>query len=368
MSKRYLYSDDFYKDFGEQPELLEINIGQHLLPLVEGDNKKGPLLKAIQEVRNKCDAEFGLLLPKIRIRDSMWIEPDEYAIILSGNEVAKGTVKIGCYHCIDTGSVRTPIENNLWEKTKEPAFGMDAYIIPESEKEKFRDAGYLFVPPENVIREHFYQIIRANITKILNQSMVNELVEKVRNINPDVITDVFISKRFSISNMKIVLNRLLEEGISIRDMNTILETVADYLDEVKKPLVLAEKVRERLAAGFLKDYAEDGKNLHVFRLPLNISNTLVDKLYYPESKIDKPYLALDPADRKKLIDAISKCCSWFTEHVLTPVFICVSNLRLSFADFVHGYMPDAYVISDLEMYAAKDLVTVTVEGEVEVDD
>ena len=131
---------------------------------------------------------------------------------------------------------------------------------------------------------------------------------------------------------------------------------------------MAEKVRERLAPCFIKEYSKDGKNLHVFEISKSVSENLVEHLYFPESKVENAYLALDPIDRKKLFDGISRSCSWFIVHNLPPVFACVSQLRPYLANYLHGDMPGVHVISDLELYAAKKLVTVTAEGEVEFDD
>ena len=363
-----MYYDENYMDLGAQPDVLEIKIGYKLIPLIKDEDKQGPLIKDMSWLRNKLDDEYGLVLPKVRIRDSIDLEPEEYAIFLNGTEVAKSTVKLGYYVCLDTGSVRNPLDNTKWEKTKEPAYGMGGYIIPENEVEKAKDAGYVCVHPEKIIREHFHEIIKQNITKILNQSMVNELVEKVRKINPDVITDVFFTQRFSISKMKILLNRLLEERVSIRDMNTILETIADYLEEEKKPLLLAEKVRERLAPGFIKEYEDENNIIHVFRLSQSFSEYLADHVYYPESKVDKPYLAIDPSDRKRLYESINKCASLAAEQDFPIVFVCVSTIRVLFSDYVREVYPSAHVISDMELCPIKDDLNITVEKEVDFED
>ena len=363
-----MYYDENYMDLGAQPDVLEIKIGYKLIPLIKDEDKQGPLIKDMSWLRNKLDDEYGLVLPKVRIRDSIDLEPEEYAIFLNGTEVAKSTVKLGYYVCLDTGSVRNPLDNTKWEKTKEPAYGIGGYIIPENEVEKAKDAGYVCVHPEKIIREHFHEIIKQNITKILNQSMVNELVEKVRKINPDVITDVFFTQRFSISKMKILLNRLLEERVSIRDMNTILETIADYLEEEKKPLLLAEKVRERLALSFIKECVDKNNNLHLFRLEKGLEDYLAEHVYYPESKVDKPYLALDPQDRKRLVESLRKCMSLANEQDFTPVFVCVALNRPFFSDFVREYFYYAYVISDMEICLVKDAFNITVEKEVDFED
>lgn len=370
MSKEtQMFYEGTYTDFGAQPDLLEINIGSNLLPLVaDEEEKQGPLVEELLWLRNKLDDEFGLVLPKVRVRDSSYLEPDEYAIFLSGNEVAKSSVRLGHYLCLDTGSVRNPLDTTKWEKTKDPAYDMDGFIIPESEAEMAKEAGYVCASPEKIIRVHLYESIRKNITRILNQSMVNELVEKVRKINPDVITDLFFTHKLSISNMKIILNRLLEEDVSIRDMNTILETTADYIGEAETPLQLAEKIRERLAPGFIKEYVNEKNCLHVFRLNQGLGEYLSDHVFYPKSKVDKPYLALDPSDRNRLIRSLTKCASLAAEQDFKPVFVCVSSLRPLVSDFVRENFPRTYVFSDKELLTVKKDINFTVEKEVDFED
>ena len=370
MSKEtQMFYEGTYTDFGAQPDLLEINIGSNLLPLVaDEEEKQGPLVEELLWLRNKLDDEFGLLLPKVRVKDSSYLEPDEYAIFLSGNEFAKSSVRLGHYLCLDTGSVRNPLDTTKWEKTKDPAYDMEGFIIPESEVENAKEAGYVCAAPEKTIRVHLYETIKKNITKILNQSMVNELVEKVRKINPDVITDVFFTRRLSISKMKTILNRLLEEYVSIRDMNTILETIADYLEEEETPLLMAEKVRERLAPGFIKEFVDKNNNLRVFRFSQSLSEYLSDHVCYPKSKVDRPYLALDPSDRNRLIRSLTKCLELSNEQDFTPVFVCVSSLRPLVSDFVRENFPLTYVFSDKELLTVKKDINFTVEKEVDFED
>ena len=367
--KTQKYKEENYKDFGAQPDLLEIKLGCNLISLAEEeDDKRSPLLEEIIWLRNQLDDELGLVLPMVRVRDSIFLKPDEYSLFLNGTEVAKSSVKIGYYLCMDTGSVSNPLDTMKLEKTKDAAYGMDGFLISEKEVEKARKAGYVCASPEKIIRVHLYEIIEKNITKILNQSMVNELVEKVRKINPDVITDVFFTQRFSISKLKTLLNRLLEEYVSIRDMNTILETIADYLEEEQNPLLLAEKVRERLAPGFIKEYVDEKNYLHVFRLNQGLGEYLSDHVFYPKSKVDKPYLALDPSDRNRLIRSLTKCASLAAEQDFKPVFVCVSSLRPLVSDFVRENFPRTYVFSDKELLTVKKDINFTVEKEVDFED
>lgn len=206
---------------------------------------------------------------------------------------------------LDTGSVKTPLEFGLWEKTKDPAFEIDCFLIPEEEESKYSGAGYVCVPPERIIGTHLTEIIRKNRTRILNQNLVNTLVEKVRKQNPDVISDVFFYHQFPMSSMKILLNHLLEEEVSIRDMNTILETLADNLQDNTRLSDLVDKVREHLSYSFISNYADENKVLHVIRVSEKIANLLADKAYYPPLKEEFPYAALEPSDKRKIINSFS---------------------------------------------------------------
>lgn len=221
--KPRIYDEEIYTNFGEQPYPFEIQIGYSLIPL-EDKNRESNLQREITYCRNQIDAEYGLPVPTVHIRDNMCLDPYEYSILFNGVEVGKSSVRLGYQLCMDTGSVTTQLDSSFCDKTKDPAFWLDAFYVSDEDVGKYKAAGYVCVPPEKVIGTHLCEIIRKYRTRVLNQNLVNTLVEKVRKQNPDVISDVFFYHQFPMSSMKLLLNHLLEEEISIRDMNTILLT------------------------------------------------------------------------------------------------------------------------------------------------
>lgn len=245
---------------------------------------------------------------------------------------------------------------------------MDAFFVSDEEAEKYKSTGYICVLPAKVIGTHLCEIIRKKRSRILNQNLVITLVEKVRIQNPDVISDVFFYHQFSMSDMKILLNFLLEEEVSIRDMNTILETLADNLQDCSPIYELVEKVREHLSYSFIQNYVDENKVLHVFKVSEKISQILVDKAYFPKTKAELPYAALAPEDRRNILKSFSNSVTWFSERNLLPVLVCVSDVRRLVFTVLHREIPGVRVVSDKELLALGNDITIELEGEGSIDD
>lgn len=356
-----------YLNFGEQPNLFCIQLGYEFVPLV--DEKKGaPLLDKITKYRKQVDEEYGLFLPPIRIVDNMSLKPSEYAILFNGIEVGRGDIPKGYCYCLDTGEVKTPLNCDSWIKTKDPAFEMEAFLVPKERIKEYRDAGYVCARSEQIISVHLYEIIRKFRTRILNQNMVNSLLDKVCKINPDVITDVFFTNKFDTSDMKLLLNSLLAEDVSIRDMNTILEAIADNIKDERNPIKLAEKVRERLAYSFISQYADENKCVHVIRFSKSSSVFLAEKLYLPQEKNEIPYFAFQPKDRRLFIEKICDGLSTMNKKGLYPLFIIESPLRLALFEALRFEMPGVRVISDREIFFLDNKLSLEIEAEIKLDE
>ena len=360
-----IYDEKYYRNFGEQPNPLELQLGYGLIPLVDQE-LKAPLLEEISYVRNQIDGEYGLPLPKVRIRDNMCLEAYEYKILLHGVEVG-GYEKCNPHYvmCLDTGAVTEEISG---EKTRDPAFDIDAVIIPYSEKDEAQSRGYVIPEWPVVIRCHLYKIIRKNITKFLDQSMVNTLINKIRFQNPVVIDDIFFKHDFSTSDLKLILNWLLEEGVSIRDMNTILETIADNLKDKKKPVELMEKVREKLAYPIILNLAED-KRVHVLRISQTLCDFLTDHIVTPKSRTEVPYFLLESCDAKRFDSELGKKMKYISDKGYRPVFITASSLRTPLSNWVcHRLKCEcAYCITDVEATEVYKDFDFSVEGELELN-
>ena len=360
------FEKNLYTCFGEEPDLFEVHIGSGLSPLLNvSDGKNDSILeKGILRCRKQIDENYGLLVPEIHIYENETLLPYEYAFFFRGTQIIKHSVKTGYHLCMDAGNVTTPLNIDKWEKTIDPAFEVDGFFIPDSEVKRYKKAGYVCASHEKIIRVHLCEIIRKYRTKILDQCMVNNLVEKVRRINPDVVSDVFFMNGFQTSELKLILNRLLDEEVSIRDMNTILETIADYHPDKLKPYELAEKVRQSLAISFISKYAEEDKTLHLIKVSQSVSEKIAESAYYPDSKIDLPYCAFDPPLRKKFLTAAGAALARMTDMYHQPILLCASSVRLLLAGALHYVMPGVRVISDLELCALKEKYHIKIEGEV----
>ena len=363
--KPRIYDDEIYTDFGEQASPLELQIGYALMPLVD-EQKDSPLLNEIRYLRNEIDAEYGLPLPLVRIRDNLCLEPCEYRILLHGTDVGGfNDLRLGHVLCLDTGSVTGELSG---EKSKEPAFGMDGILVTEDMADEAKRLGYAVVDPSRIIKVHLSEIIKKNITKFLNQCMVNTLINKVRDTNPDVIDDVFFMHHYSTADFKTILNWLLEECVSIRDMNSILEALADNYDYKMKPVEFLDKVRDKIAWQFVSKLADKDKVIHVIRVSKSLSEALSERIYNPQSKTELPYYAFEPAEIKVFETEISEKAHRMTDKGYEPVFLIVSGLRTALSNTVRTRLGNWTFISDRELLSVNKDYSVAVEEELEVDE
>ena len=366
-----IYDKEIEEYYCEDVGDLEVKIGRDLIPLAYKETN-GDLLERISKARQEASDTTGIPIPKIRIRDACKpeLEKYEYAILLRGAEVGRWTIKKKHTLYIVTDEDMLPEIRPSWEKTKEPAFGLDAYYIPDEEAASMKsETGFFSVSPSVVISTHLREIIVSNRNKFLNHYYVGQLVENVRRKNPELVSDLFIIRKFTITDLKLILNRLILEKVPINDMNTILETVADYLKDEDRPIQLAEKVRERLSLVNLQQYADEKKVLHVIKISQSASEILAEHSYYPEQRAEMPYVALDSVDIKKFRKAIEKYVDIMTtEKGQLPIFLCVSAIRLPLAGYFERLGLKVICVSDKEIYALNHVLDVEVEGELSFDE
>ena len=364
-----IYDKEIEEYYCEDVGILEIKIGIGLVPLCDKADKNDDFLELIAKTREEASEMTGIPIPKIRIRDSKELENYEYVILFREAEVGRWTFKKNHTLFIGTEESSSFEINSSWEKTKEPAFGVEAYFVPEEEVAGLEhQPGLISVSPSVVISTHLKEIILQHRNSFLNHYYVNRLIENVRKTNPDLVSEVILNRKFSITDLKIILNRLISERVPIKDMNTILETVADYLNDIDKPLELAEKVRERLSLVNLQQYATQKKVLHLIRISQSTSETLAENIYFPTAKVEIPYFILEPADSKKIRNAIEKSIELMRGKGFIPIFLCVSSIRLGLASYLERYFPSAVAVSDMDIYALNNALNIEIEGEVSLDE
>ena len=327
---------------------LSLELGYALIPLV--DKEKGAeLLERISRIRTEARHDIGLDIPKIRIQDNMTLEPNDYSFKIEGIEAGHATVRLGYVMCMDTGAVTDHLEG---EKTKDPAFGMDAIWLPEDRRSEAESAGYVVVDPPTIISTHITEIIRSHAAELMNREAVSVILETVKKKNSVLVSEVLDTAKLSHGVIEKVLQNLLEEKVSIRNYVKILETMANYASVSHNNVwILTQKVREALGLQICMQYADEDKKLRVMRLSQELSEMINQFAYYPEDG-SKPYVAFGPAERRRWITAVSGSLAKVSQMGSMPIILCVSSVRQLVRSALEREQPGVVVISDMEMYAA----------------
>lgn len=326
---------------------LSLELGYALIPLV--DKEKGAeLLERISRIRVEARHDIGLDIPKIHIQDNMTLEPNDYSFKIAGIEAGHSSVRVGYVMCLDTGAVTEALEG---EKTKDPAFGMDAIWLPEDRRSEAEGAGYVIVDPPTIISTHITEIIRAHAADLLDRQAVSVILDTVKQKNPVLVSEVLDTAKISYGTIEKVLQNLLEERVSIRNYVRILETMANYAQVSRNVWDMTQKVRDALGLQICMQYADDNKKLHVMKLSQELSELIAEHAFYPEDG-GKPYVAFDPVDRRRWVKAVSTSLAKVSQLGYQPVIITVSSVRQLVRSSLEREMPGIAVISDTEMYSA----------------
>jgi flagellar biosynthesis protein FlhA len=228
---------------------VELEIGYNLIPLVDV-NQQGDLLSRITQIRKQCALEIGVIIPPVRIRDNIQLKPNEYIIMIKGNEVARNTLVLGSHLALNPGSEESDIKGI---RVKEPAFGIPAIWVKGDDKEKAELLGLTIVAPVAVLATHLAEILKTHSDQIITRQDVHELIEGLKKEQPALVQEL-IPTVLSVGAIDKVLTNLLSERVSIRDLGTILETMAEHIHETKDLDLLTEHVRQalgrRIAAQF----------------------------------------------------------------------------------------------------------------------
>ena len=347
----------------EKPEPIEplsLELGYALIPLVNKE-KGAELLERITRIRREAKLDMGFVIPPIRIQDNMTLNPNDYVFKIKGIEAGHAHIMLNYYMCMDTGSVIRPLKG---EKTKDPAFGMDAIWVPEEQRQEAEDAGYVVVDPPTVIATHITELIRANAAKMLGTQEVATIIDAVKEKNRVLVEEIMDTDKFTYRQIQKVLQNLLEENVSIRDIVTILETLANFANLSREPWILTEKVREALGLQICLQYANpDDKKLHVILLSEDLAKVVDENAVYSDGSM--PYVAFDPPDRRMWLSCVSSALARVKDKGYQPVILCASKIRQLVKSSIEREMPGVVVLSEAEILAAGRNVSVDVVDKIE---
>jgi flagellar biosynthesis protein FlhA len=322
-------------------EMLELTLGYQLIKLADS-NQGGDLLERIRSMRRKIASDFGFLMPQVRIRDNLHLQPQQYQILLKGISIGEGEIQPDKFLAMDSGMATGEIEG---EKTKEPAFGLDALWIYPSDKEDAIINGYTVVDPATVISTHMSELVKRNAEDLLTRQEVQTLVDKIKDSFPVIVGDVL--KVASIGLLQRVLKALLHEKIPLKDMLTILETIADIAEFTKNVELITEQVRAKLSRVITQMYAgEDG----VIRLLTFDTNTEQLLLQKSQDKDGIRNLMLNVGEINALIQATSTKAAEILQKGVSPVIIIVDpQLRRGVSEIFERFSLDVVTLSHAEI-------------------
>lgn len=321
-------------------DAMELEMGYSLIPLVDA-SQGGDLLDRVIMIRRQCALEMGLVLPPIRMRDNMQLKPNSYVIKIKGVEVANGILMVDHYLAMSSGLEDQTIEGI---DTVEPAFGLPAKWIPAHLKEAAEMAGYTVVDPPSVIATHLTEVIKSHAHEILGRQDVKTLIDNIKQNFPAVV-DELMPDLLSIGEVQKILANLLKERVSIRDLVSILETMADYARVTKDVDMLTEYVRQALARQISKQYGSQ-ETLNVITLDPAVEQLLRDSLQQTEHG---SFLALDPQKAQELYQQLQQVVERAGHLGYQPIVLCAPVVRIFFKRLTERFMPNLVVLSYNEL-------------------
>jgi len=320
---------------------MELELGYSLVPLVDA-SQGGDLLDRVVMIRRQCALDLGIVVPPIRMRDNMQLKPNIYVIKIKGVEVAQGELMIDHYLAISPG-VEDPSVAGF--DAREPAFGLPAKWIPASMREKAEVAGYTVVDLPSVVATHLTEVIRSHAVDILSRQDVQTLVEHVKELHPAVVGEL-IPDMMTIGEVQKVLTNLLRERVSVRDMVTILETLADYGRITKDPDLLTEYVRQALGRQIIQGCVGDNNVLSVISLDPKVEQAVRDSLQRSDFG---SYLAIDPRVGQEIIARTEQELGKAAQKGVQPVVLCAPVVRFYFRRLTEKVLPGLAVLSYNEL-------------------
>ncbi|HLP30403.1 MAG TPA: flagellar biosynthesis protein FlhA, partial [Geothrix sp.] len=324
-----------------QVDQMELEIGYGLISLVDV-NQGGDLLERITMLRRQCATEIGIIVPPIRIRDNIQLKANQYVVKIKGIEVGGGELMAGCFLAMDPGGTSTRIQGI---PTVEPAFGLPAIWITQSQKETADIAGYTVVELPAVIATHLTEIIRGHDGEILTRQDVKSLVDNIKTVNATVVEEL-VPGLLSIGEVQRVLINLLNEKIGIRDLGTVLEALANAAKVSKSEAYLTEQCRQSLSRQICKGFKDAAGVIHVISLEPKLEQMLEASLQNTERG---PRLVIRPELVGRMVGRLTALVERMMAGNMQPVLLCSPGIRYQLRRILEGSFPNLAVLSYSEI-------------------
>lgn len=332
-----------------QVDPIEVEFGYNIIPLAD-TNQGGDLLDRVVMIRRQCALDLGLVVPMIRLRDNIQLNPNEYLIKIKGVEAARGELRTDSFLVMNpTGG---PIEIDGIE-TREPAFGLQARWISSDKKEQAELKGYTIVDASSVLATHLTEIIKRYAHELLGRQEVNNLLDNLKNLYPALVDEV-VPKIISIGELQKVLSNLLKENVPIRDLVTILETLGDYATLTKDTDMLTEYVRQRLKRVITERFVT-AQSAKVITLDKDVEELILGSIRQDDQG---SYLAIEPSFVLKIRSSLAKLVNNLSMKGITPIVLTSPMVRMYFKKLIEDHFSFLPVLSYNELEASVEVQSV----------
>ena len=333
-----------------QVDSIELEFGYGIIPLADV-NQGGDLLDRVVMIRRQVALELGCVVPMIRLRDNIQLNPNQYVIKIKGVPVSDGEILFDHYMAMNPGYVEEEISGI---PTFEPSFHLPAIWITESQRERAESLGYTVVDPPSIIATHLMEIIRSHLDELLTRQDVQNLIDNVKDANGTLITEL-VPKLLNVGEIQKVLQNLLGEGISIRDLVTIFETLADYAQTSRDPDILTEYVRQALKRAISNRYFSGNETTSVVTLDPAVEQEIMNSVKQTEQG---SYLALDPEYSNKVMESLKQEVGKLEEIGRNPIIITSPIVRMYFKKLTGEQFKNLSVLSYNEIESNVELQSV----------
>jgi flagellar biosynthesis protein FlhA len=333
-----------------QVDPIELEFGYGIIPLADV-NQGGDLLDRVVMIRRQIALELGTVVPIIRLRDNIQLNPNQYIIKIKGIQVSEGEILFDHYMAMNPGYVEEEITGI---PTFEPSFHLPAIWITEGQRERAESLGYTVVDPPSIIATHLTEIIRQHIDELLSRQDVQNLVNNMKETNPSLV-DELVPKLLGLGEIQKVLQNLLKEGISIRDLLTIMETLADYAPATRDTDILTEYVRQSLKRAISTKYFPPHETTNVVTLDPKVEQEIMGSVKQTENGA---FLNLDPGRSRAIIDSVGKEVQKLENLGKNPIVITSPIVRMYFKRLTEDYYRELVVVSYNEVETNVELQSV----------
>ncbi|GAA0495709.1 flagellar biosynthesis protein FlhA [Salinibacillus aidingensis] len=316
---------------------IEFEFGYALIPLADA-NQGGDLLDRVVMIRRQLAIELGMVIPVVRIRDNVQLNPNEYSLKVKGNEVARGEIYLDHYMAMMPGIEEEDLDGI---DTMEPAFGLPAKWISEDLKDEAEMLGATVVDPPSVVSTHITEVIKRQAHELLGREETKQLIDHLKESNPILVEEV-TPEPLSTGEVQKVLAKLLREQVSIRNLPVIFETLADFGKMTNDTDLLGEYARQALASQISSQYINDDQILKVVTLSGQVEKLIADHVQQTEHG---SYLALDPESQQKIIQSINQQIEKLSLQEATPVLLCSPAIRMYVKQLIERFLPQVVVLS-----------------------